>query len=803
MEIQKIRIKSDYKLADIVHDIERGILRIPQFQREFVWDKQKVIKLLESIYLEYPIGSFFFWDAPEEYHNFYRDIAELNLPKPEKYDKVIFILDGQQRLTSLYTAVKGLQLYGRNYGDICFDLDEHTFLDRKPDNERYISFRDLLADDKPDVYDNLTTERKASFKDCYRRFVNYPFSAIDVRDKDLDEVCDIFERINQGGQRLNLFDLIAAGTWSKDFDLRVAVKAENEQYKRKGYGEIDNEVFIQTLALIAKGSCTRVIQLQLREADVKSYWQETLESLRQAVDWTKHELGAVTTHFLPYRSMLAEIAYLFHKVDRRALSNNQVEAVSMWYWQTAFSERYGASILTIMTEDRKLMDKIAEEKEASVRYPFAIDIDSLIKVRMYRKSAIKNAVLCLLARRHPRHFKNNTPLALDDSYYSDFNNIEKHHIFPKSIVQKQYSLVMVHSLPNFCFIPAELNKEISNKKPSEYFEDIQSINPDFHDTLKTHLIRYDEAVKRDDYMSFLASRAAMLLEEITKVTGSKVSAVIVDNVNKAIDQTEVMLRDLIDRELTEKEANYWKSLIPSDVSDLTTRRIEQMVSNDPSKSVADYTSRQRLDYLDVMDYPKIILSNWDVFWKYFRSKYEVEKRFISFKEYRNVVKHNREEIPSFLKKEGEAALEWLALILKEATQPTESKSIPALTDEDIIKQSETEFVERAVKQIPAWIESDFPKDEVRIVRWKDTRRSLYIGKSLSLFYYYAARWVFCKLQSATAEEIQILKSNLSEPSSVAEQNDRYNQVGFRVLNDQDFEVVKQVIKKRYSNTKKA
>jgi len=66
VEIQKIKIKSDYKLADIIREIEKGVLRIPQFQREFVWDKPKVMKLLESIYLEYPIGSFFFWDAPRK-----------------------------------------------------------------------------------------------------------------------------------------------------------------------------------------------------------------------------------------------------------------------------------------------------------------------------------------------------------------------------------------------------------------------------------------------------------------------------------------------------------------------------------------------------------------------------------------------------------------------------------------------------------------------------------------------------------------------------------------------------------------
>ena len=60
MEIQKIKIESDYKLPDIIHDIEKGILRIPQFQREFIWEKSKVIKLLDSIYKEFPIGSFFF-----------------------------------------------------------------------------------------------------------------------------------------------------------------------------------------------------------------------------------------------------------------------------------------------------------------------------------------------------------------------------------------------------------------------------------------------------------------------------------------------------------------------------------------------------------------------------------------------------------------------------------------------------------------------------------------------------------------------------------------------------------------------
>jgi uncharacterized protein with ParB-like and HNH nuclease domain len=164
MEVQKIKIKNDYKLPNIIQDIKNGSLRIPQFQRKFVWEKSKVIKLLDSIYKEFPIGSFFFWTAPRKYYFFYRDIVELKLPKPDKYERMSFIIDGQQRLTSLYATVKGLTLYDRDYSHICFDLDKKEFIDKKPDNQKFISVSDLFSEENFEIYDNLTAERKKSLK---------------------------------------------------------------------------------------------------------------------------------------------------------------------------------------------------------------------------------------------------------------------------------------------------------------------------------------------------------------------------------------------------------------------------------------------------------------------------------------------------------------------------------------------------------------------------------------------------------------------------------------------------------------
>lgn len=664
MQTQKIKIKSDYKLPDIIHDIEKGILRLPSFQRDFIWNRGKVIKLLDSIYNEYPIGSFFFWTAPKEYYFFYRDITGLGLPKPDKYSNLEFIIDGQQRITSLYAAVKGLKIEDKfDYSRICFDLDEKKFMDKRPDKERFISVKDLLANDRFEFYDELTKERKISLSECVERFSNYPFSAVDVRDKDLDEVCEIFERINQGGQRLNLFDLVSAGTWSEKFDLREKVKEQNTELINKGFGKIDSEIYTQTLALISRGSCTRASQLHLRDNDITSYWENTIESIKLSIDYLRNNFGVVNYDFIPYRGMISLVAYFFFKNKSRSLNNKEADFLSLWFWQSTFSERYSASTLTKITEDRKLFDKILEGKEVKVNFPISLNIESLIRIKMYQTSAIKNGFLCLLATKHPRHFKNNSLLSLADVYYSEFNSFEKHHIFPRSLIEKEFEKNKIHSLPNFCFLPAELNKEVSNKKPSKYFEYFEENNPDFKSTLKTQLIKYDESIKNDDYMSFLGSRSAMILEEIARVAGSKFSQVVSDDVNKTIDKTESLVRDLINKKIKLETKEDWKNKVPSDVVTEVYIRANDYVKKNPSKNLSEFTSRDLLDFCDVMDYPKIILTNWDVFYTDFRSKGETERRFVSLKEYRNAIKHNR-EIASFIKKEGEAAIDWLSLILE-------------------------------------------------------------------------------------------------------------------------------------------
>src|SRR5690554_1280125 len=210
---QRIAVKGD-QLANLIASVAEGDYRIPQFQREFVWPKGKIRELFDSIYREFPIGSFFLWRAGREHNGLFRHTVAFDVPPVDEHDSVSFILDGQQRITSLYVALMGLTVRqngsATDYSRICFDLKEEKFVDRAPDNKRYVSVSDIWGQDSLMLSHELDKEYLPAFQKCWRTLQTYPISIVEVRDKDLADVCKIFQRINQSGKRLDRFDLISA-----------------------------------------------------------------------------------------------------------------------------------------------------------------------------------------------------------------------------------------------------------------------------------------------------------------------------------------------------------------------------------------------------------------------------------------------------------------------------------------------------------------------------------------------------------------------------------------------------------------
>lgn len=669
-------------MATLMNQMAQGNLQIPRFQREFVWSPAKTRSLLDSMYKEFPIGTFFFWQTSDKYSHLFRELADLNIPKPKSGFPVSFILDGQQRLTSLYVTLYGLKVSGRDYGRICIDLqtaqeyeenqdekfEKSIFVTRAPDNRRYISVQDMVGDKNLEIVTDLPEQWRSTFIKAGNRFKTYPFSVVWVQDQPLGEVVEIFQRINQGGKRLSRYDLVCANVWKPGFDFRNEVAAINNKLKQQGFGAIDGTIFSQTFALILKGKCTTAAELELVTEEIQAAWDKVIQSLLLAIDFAEGSLGVKRSDFLPYRGILVVLAYYFYYAPTSAISAKQRNVLWSWFWQVSLSERYSSTSPTRMAEDAVQFKRSIEGEEIKFNYPSRVTPRAIRRITMTStSSALRNAVLCMLALRNPKNFKDNTPVNLSHSFFSSLTKAERHHIFPIAFLTKKgFRARAVHLSPNFCYIPANLNKEISGKTPSEYMAAYQAENPEFMKAADSHLIPIDKdsPIWKDDYEAFLDARSALIAQALNQLTetGPDITKLPTeqDRQSEMIEIMELRIRDLIDERLNATLGDeYWKLAIPGDVSAKTRKRIKGHLKKHPYEDWSQFPpGRSRLDFCDVSDYQKIILSNWATFESVFGHKQTFSQHMESFSVLRNSLAHHR-TINDVEKMTGEAAILWL------------------------------------------------------------------------------------------------------------------------------------------------
>lgn len=518
---KKIEIINNWNLKDIFNDLEKGNIKIPRFQRGYVWERSKIVKLLNSIYSQYPIGSFFIWVASLDYKHFCREITELNLPVEPESNKYSFILDGQQRITSLYVALKGKKLNVTDFSSICFNLEKREFQIPRLKNEKHnipawklfhtTAYGDVFAE-----YMSIDREKADIWRDCQEIFSKYPISLIKTFDMDLEQVVTIFERINQGGKRLSLFDLVHASTWSPKFDLREKIKTFNDEHSVKYFGGIEEEVFIQSLSLNMFDDCRNQNQLHLTADIASSLWDKTTECLRLSIDFIK-TFGVRFIDFIPYNSFLPVIQYYFYKSGNKSIKSEHVKYIEDWFWTATFSQRYSSSSLTLMKEDAAWIYNLSGGLQAENMFGVSLTIKELLKVRMQNKSVIKNGVLCLMALENPQDFDNGLSVTLDRTNVSRSNSKENHHFFPFSLRQNfKTDSNGINSLLNFVLISGRLNREISNDYPSQYLADYEAKNSKINEHLLSHFINQDtlNAAKANDFQLFIQKRGELILEKI-------------------------------------------------------------------------------------------------------------------------------------------------------------------------------------------------------------------------------------------------------------------------------------------------
>ncbi|MCK9205728.1 MAG: DUF262 domain-containing protein [Salinivirgaceae bacterium] len=369
--IQKLEIINNWNLKKLLNELEMGHIKVPKFQRDYIWEKTKVVKLLNSIYHQYPIGSFFFWIAPEHYATFIRENVDLNIKPAQKNGSFQFILDGQQRMISLYVSLRGKNYAGTDYSTICFNPQKKEFRIPRGLREKYNIPAWKLFDNKAygEVYSELitgTTSRNSqlaeNWRECQEVFSNYPVSIVKTSNEELDDVVEIFERINEGGKHLTVFDLIHATTWSEQFDLKERIAEFNNPERVKRYGQFSNKVFTLSLTMNIFDDARTLYQLRLAPNQCEHIWLRTKSALLATLDFFKQM--RLTGDLTAYHNFIPIIQYYFFRSGLKEVKEEHQKVIEKWFWDAKFSKRYATSVYTRMKEDGNwILDMLGEKHE--------------------------------------------------------------------------------------------------------------------------------------------------------------------------------------------------------------------------------------------------------------------------------------------------------------------------------------------------------------------------------------------------------------------------------------------------------
>ena len=534
--MSRLQPKPDSKLySTLISEIETGVIKVPKFQRDFVWNIEKTTRLLDSILKGYPIGTFILWETSERMSTV-KKIGNLELPDTPSEIKVQYVLDGQQRITSLYAAYLGAKIqktgdrnitdYRRIFVDLSKDIDsddEQVVVSQKPDGAN-ISLNDVLnAESKrQEIYRKYTEDQQNRIFRYFRLFDTYVFSTVLLLKEDTESAIEVFTRINTGGQTLTLFEIMTAKTYDeeKKFDMGKKWTEFIKELNEKNYEGVSSSVILNLISLILSENkeCNRKTILKLDKDKIIEIWDAAIQSLGSAIDYFQSVLEIPVSKLLPYDALLVPVSYFIYH-NEGFPSPKQDKYLLEFFWRISLSERYSAATESRVAADIRRIDLILEGDRPSYD-EIKVQIHGpkdLVDTQFRAGTSICKAVLCLLAKEGPRDFKNGARVILDNSYLIQANSKNYHHFFPKGFLKKQKNVENDNSLMNITFISDWQNKKIiGSKAPSVYIGAFSDEYPEIDQALKSHFIDLNGfGIEDDNYSIFLRERAKRIYKEIS------------------------------------------------------------------------------------------------------------------------------------------------------------------------------------------------------------------------------------------------------------------------------------------------
>ncbi|MBD3611367.1 MAG: putative DNA binding domain-containing protein, partial [Hydrogenovibrio crunogenus] len=448
--------------------------------------------------------------------------------------KVQYVLDGQQRITSLFAAYLGahIQKVGEkktvDYSSIVVNLgadindNDEQVITAEPTGDNYISLSDVLnfMDRMTDIKDRFSDQDFKKIHSYSRAFDTYDFSTVILRKEDIDSAIEVFTRINTGGQTLTLFEIMSAKTYDEQQQFDMQVKWENfiKELKEIKYEGVSSSVVLSLLALLLSRTkeCKRKTILSLDKQNIIDSWDGVVSALKDSVDYFRTTYRIPVSQLLPYDSLLVPFSYFFYQ-NKDKPNADQRKYLEEFFWRVSLSSRYSSSTESKLAQDIKRIDQILKGQRPDYN-DIKVNLDSpqsLIDTNFSACNSYCKAVLCLLAYQEPKDFQDNGKVILDNSWLKVANSKNYHHFFPKAYL-KNRTVLNGNSVINITFVSDHLNKrKIGAKAPSQYMADFQDENSQVNKALQSHLIDLDGfGIESNDYDTFLQARAKLIYEEL-------------------------------------------------------------------------------------------------------------------------------------------------------------------------------------------------------------------------------------------------------------------------------------------------
>ncbi len=522
------------KISTILDHIDSGHMALPEFQRGYVWNRDQVRGLFDSLYRRHPVGGLLVW-ATESKGATHRGDGTLAV------GVVKLLLDGQQRITSLYGVVRGRppKFFDGNaqaFTGLRFHLDSELFGFYQPvkmkDDSLWIDVTELMRRGTSGLGEfvaRLSAQPELAPKvgEYVGRLsrllaitdVDLHVEEVTGADKSLDVVVDIFNRVNSGGTKLSKGDLALAKICADWPEGRDAMKAKLREWAKADY-HFNLDWLLRSVNTVLTGEAKFQYLHEKSAEEVQNALERATKHIDTSLNLIGGRLGLDHDRVLFGRFAIPVMArYLDQRQQRKLgpMGEKERDKLLFWYVQAAMWGRFSGSTESFIDQDlaalegdgdglEKLLDQLRLWHGGLRAEPGHFTGWSL-GARFY-------PVLYMLTRMgEARDW--GTGLPLKASLLGKMNRLEVHHIFPKSqLYKRKHARPEVNALANFCFLTKDTNLNITDRLPEEYFPEVEAAHPG---ALASQWIPSDpELWKVERFRDFLEARKELLAEELNR-----------------------------------------------------------------------------------------------------------------------------------------------------------------------------------------------------------------------------------------------------------------------------------------------